>query len=283
MSRISGRFKGPLICGFKITNRCNLKCTHCPFIKRDKAVEINFKKAMDTMKKLHHDGVRIIVFEGGEPLLWKDREEQRGIGDLIEEAKKSFFFVCITTNGTLPIDNIDPDIFFISIDGLKKTHDRLRGESFERIISNIERFHSKKKIIVNICISRANFLEIPELVKYLSNKVYGITIQFFYPYPEVENIGLNSIQKKQVLGELIELKKEGYRLLDSYSCFQKMGTNRWKCRDFLVASVEPDGHINHGCYLKNRVDAISCADCGFSAHCEISLAYGLDPGAINAA
>ena len=283
MSRISSRFRGPLICGFKITNRCNLECIHCPFVKRDAVVEIDFEKAAGIMKRLHRDGVRIIVFEGGEPLLWKDRKEQKGIGDLIEEAKKSFFFVCITTNGTLPLDNIEPDIFFISLDGLKRTHDHIRGESFERIISNIDRFHRKKKIIVNICISRANFMEIPELVKYLNDKVYGITIQFFYPYLEVENLSLNSVQKKQILSELAELKKEGHKLLDSFSCFQKMKTNRWKCRDFLVASVEPGGQITHGCYLKNRVDAISCADCGFSAHCEISLAYDLDPGAINAA
>lgn len=283
MSRISSRFKRPLLCSFKITYRCNLECIHCPFVRRDTVVEMDFEKATSIMKRLHRDGVRIIVFEGGEPLLWKDRKEQKGIYDLIEEAKKLFFFVCITTNGTLPLDNIEPDIFFISLDGLKQTHDHIRGESFERIISNIDRFHRKKKIIVNICISRANFMEIPELVKYINNKVYGITIQFFYPYPEVENLSLNSVQKKQILGELAELKKKGYRLLDSFSCFKKMETNTWKCRDFLIASAEPGGEINHGCYLKNRVEDISCADCGFSAHCEISLAYGLDPGAINAA
>lgn len=282
-SRISSRFKKPLLCGFKITNRCNLECMHCPFTRNGDSVEIDFKKAVNIMKKLYLDGVRIFVFEGGEPLLWKDRMEGKDINDLIAEAKKLFFFVCITTNGTLPYDNIEPDIFFISLDGLKRTHDHIRGESFEKIISNIDRYHRKKKIIVNICISKVNFMEIPELIKYINNKVYGITIQFFYPYPEVENLSLNSVQKKQILGELAELKKKGYKLLDSSSCFKKMEANTWKCRDFLVASVEPGGQINHGCYLKNRVDDVSCAACGFSAHCEISLAYDLDPGAINAA
>ncbi len=126
-------------------------------------------------------------------------------------------------------------------------------------------------------------MEMPELVKYINDKVYGITVQFFYPYPEVENLRLNPFQRKQVLDELIELKKKGYRVLDSYSCLKRMSKNSWRCRDFLVASVEPDGQVNYGCYLKNRVDNISCADCGFSAHCEISLAYDLNPGAIKAA
>jgi hypothetical protein len=62
-----------------------------------------------------------------------------------------------------------------------------------------------------------------------------------------------------------------------------MEDNKWKCRDFLIASVEPEGKINHGCYLKNRVEDISCADCGFAAHCEVSLAYDFNPGAIRAA
>ena len=282
-SRMSKRFKKPLICGFKITSRCNLECIHCPFIKRDEQVEIDFNNAVNIMKRLYLDGVRILVFEGGEPLLWKDRRVGKYINDLISEAKKLFFFVCVTTNGTLPFDNTGPDILFISLDGLKQTHDHIRGESFEKIISNIDRFQRKKKIIINVCISRANFMEIPELVKYLNNKVYGITIQFFYPYPEVENLSLNPFQRKQVLGELAELKKEGYRLLDSYSCLERMGENSWKCRDFLVASVEPGGQVNYGCYLKNRIDNISCSDCGFSAHCEISLAYDLNPGAIRAA
>ncbi len=66
-------------------------------------------------------------------------------------------------------------------------------------------------------------------------------------------------------------------------CLERMGANNWKCRDFLVASVEPSGQTNNGCYLKNRVDNISCAACGFAAHCEISLTYDLKPGAIKAA
>ncbi len=282
-SRISNKFKKPLLCGFKITNRCNLECMHCPFIKNGNKTEIDFKSAVDIMKKLYFDGIRILVFEGGEPLLWKDRTEGKDIDDLIAEARKLFFFVCITTNGTLPFSNTGPDIFFISLDGLKQTHDHIRGESFDKIISNIHSSHKKKKIIINTCISRTNFMEIPELVKYINDKVYGITVQFFYPYPEVENLSLNPFQRKQVLDELIELKKEGYRLLDSYACLKRMSGNSWKCRDFLVASVEPDGQVNYGCYLKNRVDNISCADCGFSAHCEISIAYDLNPGAIKAA
>ncbi len=75
-------------------------------------------------------------------------------------------------------------------------------------------------------------MEIPELVKSINDKVFGITVQFFYPYPEVENLSLSMVQKKQVLEELIGLKRKGYRILDSYSCLKKMEDNSWRCRDF---------------------------------------------------
>jgi hypothetical protein len=45
--------------------------------------------------------------------------------------------VGVTTNGTLPID-IDSDIVWVSIDGLKETHNRIRGDCFDRVVENIE-------------------------------------------------------------------------------------------------------------------------------------------------
>ena len=47
----------------------------------------------------------------------------------------------------------------------------------------------------------------------------------------------------------------------------------------MIASVDPNSKITHGCYIRNR-GAISCEQCGFSAHTEISLAYGGAPGPI---
>jgi MoaA/NifB/PqqE/SkfB family radical SAM enzyme len=283
-SRIIKRARKPLLASFKITHDCNLNCMHCPFVKKNNSnSRMDFSTALDVLDRLYMEGARIVIFEGGEPLLWKDPASGKDLSHLIKRAKEKFFFTCMTTNGTIPFKDHDPDIVFISLDGLQKTHDSIRGTGFDMIMSNIKKYHNKKKIIINTCINRLNFMEIPELIKFLEDKVYGVTVQFFYPYSEVENLSLSMVQKKQVLEELIGLKKKGFSLLDSCSCLKRMEDNSWKCRDFLIASVEPDGKITRGCYLKNRVEDISCADCGFAAHCEVSLAYGFDPGAIRAA
>jgi Fe-coproporphyrin III synthase len=285
-SRVSRNLRKPLLCSFKITGRCNLKCAHCPFW-RDSSINslnsLSFEKAVQILDNIYSEGVRIVIFEGGEPLLWRDEKSAKDINDVIEYSKRLFFFTGVTTNGTIDIERLNPDVFFISIDGMQKTHDRLRGKSFTRIMENIEKNHPQKKIVANICISSENVNEIEELVKFLSNKVHGITIQFFYPYESVGDLRLGYEEKKNLLKNLINLKSQGIKLLNSISCMKMMVNNTWKCDDFLVASVEKDGMISRGCYLKNKTVKVSCDDCGFSVHCEISLAYRFNPDAIKTA
>ena len=273
-------FRKPLLAGIKLTNICNLKCLHCPFWRSNKKQSLTWKKIKTVLKKLYEDGVKIAIFEGGEALLWKDTSENKNINDVIELSKKYFFSTAVTTNGTLDFSDIRSEIIFISLDGLEATHNNIRGNVFNIIIDNIKKNNELKKIIINITISKINLGDIVLLIKFLQGMVFGITIQFFYPYKGVENLSLGFDEKKEIINNIIRLKKEGYKILDSVSALKKMIKNNWRCEDYLVASVDPDGKINYGCYLKNRVKNISCENCGFLAHCEISLSFQLDPDAL---
>ena len=139
------------------------------------------------------------------------------------------------------------------------------------------------KIFANITINRLNVTEIPQLIKFLTPLVKGITVQFFYPYPESDDLALFTEQRQWVLDKLIELKKQGYRVTDSVKALEALKENRWSCESWMIANVEPDGSFNHGCYLKNRTpEEKPCERCGFAAHTEISLAYQLHWGAVKA-
>lgn len=282
-SRLNKNYRKPLLCSFKLTGNCNLKCLHCPFWKKEKPADMNYFEVTSMLDMLYADGVRIVIFEGGEPLLWKDRENNKDIGNIISYAQKLFFCTGVTTNGTLDLGRFLPDIFFISVDGLEDTHDRIRGKSFKKIIENLEKNIKSKKIITNICISKANYNEIEEVIKFLNDRVYGITIQFFYPYEGLDDLRLTNNAKDEVLKKLLGLKKQGYKILDSASCLKRMAHNTWRCSDFLVSSVEQDGTVSYGCYLKNKVENVICSECGFAVHCEISLAYNLDIDALKTA
>ena len=112
--------KGPLLGGVKLTHDCNLSCLHCPFRQR-KGPSLSYLQALSSLRALHSLGVRILIFEGGEPFLWRDGGHDQG--SVVEEAQKLFFSVGVTTNGTFPIE-AKPDIVWVSIDGLPETHDR---------------------------------------------------------------------------------------------------------------------------------------------------------------
>lgn len=268
--------KRPILAGMKLTHRCTLQCRQCPYWQRP-VPDLTWERILHLLPDIYRRGVRILILEGGEPLLWQDGDHR--IGDVVSEAKKYFFCTGVTTNGTLPLD-LAADIIWVSIDGLQETHDKLRGKSFDRIIDNIKKT-SHPKVFANITINKLNQLEIRQLVKYLSPIVKGITIQFFYPYPESEDLLLTWPERAAVLDQLVKLKQEGYPLTDSVLALETLRDNSWVCEPWMIANVEPDGTFTQGCYLKNRtIDDNPCHVCGFAAHTEISLAYQLHWSAI---
>lgn len=278
---IKSRFlnlKEPILGGFKITHRCNLKCYHCPFWERDEG-ELGYNQVIDMLNKMHNIGVRILIFEGGEPFIWK--EGDKTLIDVINYAKRKFFSVGITTNGTLPLKNIPSDVLWVSFDGMRDTYKKIRGDIFDKVVKNIEE-SDHPNLYVNITINRLNERELEEMVKFISNKVKGITIQFHYPYGGEEDkelfIPLND--RVGILDRLIKLKKEGYPLMNTYKTLNAMKDNSWKCYDWMIANANPDGSITKGCYIKNRGE-INCRYCGFAAHTEISLGFNFYIPAIN--
>jgi len=232
-------------------------------------VSLSFFEVKNSLRRLYDLGVRLVIVEGGEPFLWKDNGYD--IRDVVCEAKKLFFSVGVTTNGTFPLE-ADADIIWVSIDGLRKTHDLLRGESFDKIMTNIKK-STHPKIYAHITINKVNQEDMSEMVKFLSPQVKGLTFQFHYPYTgENDGLMLTFEERKVILDGLIKLKKDGFPLLNSYACLQALKNNKWRCYPWMIASVEPDGKLTQGCYIKGR-GQISCQKCGFSAHTEISLAY----------
>ena len=277
VGRVTESFLGrkrPLLGGIKLSHNCNLSCIHCPFWRREQS-SLTFDQAVEALETLRKMGVRFVIFEGGEPFVWQDCEHT--LADVVREAKKRFICVGVTTNGTHPIE-VGSDIVWVSIDGMEATHDRIRGRTFETILANIDA-SSHSKLYAHITINALNHREITDLVPFLAPRVRGITIQFHYPFDGPDDrLFLPWDDRRRVLDELIDLKKRGFPVADSVACLRALKTNRWHCRPWLVASVDPNGTITSGCYVKTR-GPVSCADCGYAAHAELSLAFGGRPSA----
>ncbi len=113
---------------WNFTNRCNLSCMHC-YSKADlDAVDtLTTEMIMDTLPKLKANGVKFLIFSGGEPLTRKD------LFDIADRCKELGIITYLSTNG-LYVGHKNAkkilDTFNyvgISIDGSEKTHDHFRG------------------------------------------------------------------------------------------------------------------------------------------------------------
>jgi MoaA/NifB/PqqE/SkfB family radical SAM enzyme len=266
----------PLLAGFKLTHRCNLRCRHCPFWSRP-GPELGFDAAVAKLDELGRMGVRVVIFEGGEPFLWKDGG--RGLSDLVLAARDRFLTVGVTTNGTFPLE-VPADVVWVSVDGLEAAHDRIRGEgAFRRTLANLARARGPR-VLANMTVNRENAADAGPLVRFLAPLVDGVTVQFHYPYGGPgDPLVPSPEQRRAVCGELARLKEEGLPVADSRPALRALGEREWRCHDHLLANVEPDGTVRTGCYVKGR-GGVDCSACGFAAHCEISLAYEMDPEAL---
>jgi Fe-coproporphyrin III synthase len=271
------RKKVPLIASFKLTYSCNLKCAPCPFHSKAgmSGSHISWDDAAAAIIRLKTMGCLFVIFEGGEPLMWKSGTHD--FNDLVLFAKKHFISVGVTTNGTMPLDS-KTDIIWVSIDGLKQTHDMLRGDSFDRAVSNI-RQSTHEKLLVHFTFNRLNFNEFEELTRFIVKlpQVKGITVQFFYPYGQgEEDLDLRPNERRLAVETAIRLKKERFPVLNSSSRLKAMIDNSWNCREWLLANVTPDGNIFSGCYAKGHGTA-DCNVCGFTPVAEASGAYNFFP------
>jgi Fe-coproporphyrin III synthase len=277
------RQKIPLFASFKLTYHCNLACSGCPFHRRsgEEGSSITWEGAVRALDELKRLGTRIVVFEGGEPFVWRDGD--RGLRELLAYAKERFLSVAVTTNGTFPL-NIPADVLWVSLDGTKEVHDRLRSGSFGRVWSNLEaagRSPTGTRILVHFTMNRINWRELGGLAEMLKGlpAVKGLTLQLFYPYGQGEPPLALSDEERRTALELALRLKRSYPILNSTRCLRGMIMNDWPCHEDLLINVDPDGLITQGCYVKRR-GTVDCHRCGFTPVAEASAALDLHPGSI---
>jgi MoaA/NifB/PqqE/SkfB family radical SAM enzyme len=278
--KILGR-KIPLLASFKLTYRCNLACLACPFHRRaaEAGAHMDWSMVKASLDALRRRGVLILVFEGGEPFLWRDG--RYGLNDAVLYAKRRFPRVAVTTNGTFPLD-CPADILWVSLDGLKETHDRLRSGSFDRVWSNLRA--SRRRLFVHYTINRENHRDIGPLLERLRDipAFGGLTVQLFYPYGQGEAaLALSDGERAAALDAVIAMKKRGLPILNSAERLRAMISNDWSCHEDILINVDPDGTVAQGCYVRRR-GRIRCRACGFTPVSEASGALDLLPGSLKA-
>lgn len=264
----------PLIRGLVLSNRCNLRCKHCKLSSRGRN-EMTLTEAFSVVDAYYREGGRCLYLEGGEPFLWRDGAY--GLEHIVQYAhRRGYFTVVVYTNGTFPIVT-SADTVFVSLDGMRETHDRLRGKSFDRIMGNI-RNSEHTSIFVNYTINNLNRQDIGPFCAY-TDKIERVRAVFFYfhtPYYGCDELYPAPEDRRRIILDLMALRKR-HRILNSRAGLLSALRNDWE-RPLAACSVYEGGTIFPCCRYSG--DPNLCRNCGYLSYAEIDQTWRLKPSAV---
>jgi MoaA/NifB/PqqE/SkfB family radical SAM enzyme len=264
----------PLIRGLVLTNRCNLRCQHCSVARRGPK-DLDFGEVTAAVDAFYREGGRCLYLEGGEPFLWEDGPHR--LDDIVDYAHGlGYLTVVVYTNGTLPL-RTSADTVFVSVDGLRSTHDALRGASFDRIMRNIQD-SAHASLFINYTVNSRNKDEIRAFCDHVEgvNSIRGVFFYLHTPYYGHDALELEPGERHRVLNELLSLRRS-YRILNSRAGLRSALRNDW-ARPMDVCSVYEKGAVYKCCRYSG--DPELCRQCGYLSYAEIDQVLRLRPSAI---
>jgi len=162
----------------QITDSCNLKCRHC-YIGERKNAELSpmrIKKILTEFEEMQ--GLRVLI-TGGEPLV------HSRFGEINKMLPHFFIRKVLFTNGLLLskklLEKLNIDEIQISIDGLEKAHDAMRGKgTFRKTVEALKNAVSSGfEVSVSTMIHPANlgdFNEMDSLFKEIGVKDWTVDV-----------------------------------------------------------------------------------------------------------
>jgi radical SAM family uncharacterized protein len=244
----------PMFCGHKLTYNCNLRCKMCPFWKRS-SEDSSIEQEKAILRRIYDSGVCAIAFEGGEPLLRKD------LAEILAFSRSLPLHTSLVTNGTLLETRIDEiasyinGVVYVSLDGLEKTHDKIRGVSgcFRKAVRGIMASREKVSVTINTTIMAENINEIEDLVKLANELDTRISVAVAHDYCNVKASAPARHEIKELAGKLVEMKKNGYPLINSTSYLKVIAKEKtWTCKPWASVNVDPEGNLILPCYVRNE-------------------------------
>jgi len=211
----------PNLLTIMLTKRCNLNCKYCFEVNNRKILpEMSYPEIIKVLQNAIKMKINCFNPLGGEIFLRKDTLK------ILEFAQKNGMVTAITTNGTLLNKEICKELVSLcrdnkmfltfSLDGSnKEENDRVRGESFNKIIENIsylvkERERQNKKLIiaVNTVISKNNLGNFSGMM----NLTKELRIDLFQ---WISCVVLSDNMRKSMVENDLFIKPEDFKLLNS--------------------------------------------------------------------
>lgn len=241
----------PLQFIFFITSRCNLRCRHCFYLENLRGLKDALSlKEIEKISRGMGD-LLWLSLTGGEPFL---REDIAQIAKVFYDNNR-FNLLTICTNGILQDQIIrsvsdickackgSRVILYVSLDGMKETHDRIRGleGGFEKALDTVRELKKLKKDFKNLNVatittcSAENQKEMGRLASFLKGEVKpdSISINLIRGKPRSTDLGKVDIRH---YFEFIKIQKEGWATGD-LGHFNLLGKTFIQRRELLQKQV----------------------------------------------
>ena len=245
----------PLFLYLKVTTQCNARCQFCNAYERSTENELSREEIFDVIDQATALGCTVLCTTGGEPLVRKD------LPKIFEYAQQKDMWIQLYTNAyflekRLPEIGKYTDSLLVSLDFPDKRHDKIRGRegSFERVIRGLKASKDYVSLtMINCVINQTNLADLEKMVLLAQSLDVSITfgpLQEHYYLPDEVRIS-DKIAHQSAIDRLIEMKKDGYPILDSikflefiknpvpFNCY----TNR------IMMPIDWEGKIEYMCPL----------------------------------
>jgi MoaA/NifB/PqqE/SkfB family radical SAM enzyme len=272
------RMEIPFIGGLVINDRCNLRCRQCR-VSENQGQNLSYTDVRNGLNKFCQAGIRSVFIEGGEPFLWRDNKYE--LEDVVVLARKiGFKTISLYTNGTFPIES-SADVIFVSLDGLKETNNYLRGNIFDKVLQNIKN-SSHKNININFTINKINCEQLKPFCEYIETikNIKGVFFYFHTPYYGIDELFLNLEGRRKIIKQILQLKRNGAKILNSSACLKMVYRDNWK-RPSKLCYVYDKNKLFECCRAIGSDQ--TCRECGYLGYPEIISILKLRPSSIIAA
>ena len=246
----------------KLTENCQSRCVTCGYWQQKWEDRISTYRAISLINdEIPALGIRNLRFTGGEPLLRKD------FFDILGKMQSSLYKnIILQTNGLLikryadQINDSPINKLTVSLDGLSKTNDRIRGtkNGWEKVFDGLSMIHGKTIAICSTLTNRSH-LEYEEFLRFIKERGYqwefNLLDNTLYHYQDIDIKEISNFSDQNVDKLIAILRKT-----DSFTSKELEYVNRFLKKEtslgdffcflgYYMVFINSAGNVFSGCYV----------------------------------
>jgi len=180
----------------------------------------------------------------------------------------------VVTNGMFPLMDIN-GLFFISIDGIEETHNRIRGpNTYARIKRNVKDFvDAGGRVDINMTLNTLNYKDIIAVLREWDDIAGRISIQFHTPFIDNDPLWLPfGEERNKTIDSIMDYTRNENKhfVVNSEEQFELMRGNwGYKCPNWMILPLDYRGNIKMPCCMGSaNKDALQpqCDKCGLAPY-----------------